>query len=196
MIKTNFFEWITVQKHIADEISQNLFFFCFYFILFCSFFLLCFKTLQYYLKPWSLKLKKVISSDTGYLQFPEIDDANLKCTLWTFKRWLTLTLRVRYGISIVLKRPYGSFGIRSPETWNRTNYVTSFPSVSLAVYDVILYTNVSVVKDSFTAVLPWRRLELFSVSHTHCSLLLKSERKRVKFTWRLYFNSLLSVNIN
>ena len=173
----------------------------------CSFsvFTLFFSVLFFYyaLKhfniTWSHEVrnwKKVISSDTAYLQFPEIDDANLKCTLWTFKRSLTLTLRVRYGISIVLKRPYGSFGIRSPETWNRTNYVTSFPSVSLAVYDVILYTNVSFVKDSFTAVLPWRRLELFSVSHTHCSLLLKSERKRVKFTWKLYFNSLLSVNIN
>ena len=34
--------------------------------------------------------------------YPEIDDANFKGTLWTFKQGLALKLGVLYGISIVL----------------------------------------------------------------------------------------------
>ena len=37
-----------------------------------------------------------------YNTCPEIDDANLKCTLWDFKQWLVLEMWVRYGVSIVL----------------------------------------------------------------------------------------------
>ena len=32
---------------------------------------------------------------------PEIDDANLKGTLWTFEQWPALKMQVRYGISIL-----------------------------------------------------------------------------------------------
>ena len=34
--------------------------------------------------------------------YPEIDDANLKGTLWAFKQWTTLKMVVRYGIFILL----------------------------------------------------------------------------------------------
>ena len=33
--------------------------------------------------------------------YPEIGDGNIKGTLWTFKQWLALKMRVRYGISIL-----------------------------------------------------------------------------------------------
>ena len=38
--------------------------------------------------------------------YPEIDDANLKGTLWTFKQWLVLKMLVRCGISFVLILTY------------------------------------------------------------------------------------------
>ena len=34
--------------------------------------------------------------------YPEIDNANWKSTLWTFKQWLAFKMWVHYGISIVL----------------------------------------------------------------------------------------------
>ena len=34
--------------------------------------------------------------------YPETGDGKFKCTLWTFKQWLALKMRVHYGMSIVL----------------------------------------------------------------------------------------------
>ena len=34
--------------------------------------------------------------------YPELGDVKLKTTLWTFKHWFALKMRLRYGISIVL----------------------------------------------------------------------------------------------
>ena len=36
------------------------------------------------------------------LAYSEIDDANFKGALWTFKQWLALEMRMHYGISIVI----------------------------------------------------------------------------------------------
>ena len=118
------------------------------------FFLLCFKTLQYYLKPWSLKLKKVISSDTGYLQFPETDDPKFKGALWTFKQWLTLKLRVRYGISTVLLQTSSHKAVSGYAALKR-NKLRDVISVwkPCSLWRHYMY-NFSFVKDSFTAMLP------------------------------------------
>ena len=37
-----------------------------------------------------------------FAAYPEIEDTNLKGTLWTFEQWLAFKIRVRYGLSIVI----------------------------------------------------------------------------------------------
>ena len=57
------------------------------------------------------KQKKIFFTKPIYLQilshncdgtYPEIDDPYLKGTLWTYKQWLTLKMRVHHEIAILL----------------------------------------------------------------------------------------------